>query len=100
MAVARRELADPLPHNLDAEKSVLGAVLLDNSALARATKTLRPEDFFLDQHRRVFAQMVALAENRQPIELVTLTEELNKRGELEAAGGAAYISALPDGMPR
>ena len=55
----------PLPQNLDAERSVLGAILLDNHALNMAVEKLRPEDFFLDQHRRIFNQMIALAEAQQ-----------------------------------
>src|ERR1700704_3563885 len=93
-------LEKPLPNNLDAERSVLGAILLDNHALNPAIEHLRPEDFFLDQHRRVYTQMIALGESQQAIDLVTLTEELHRHGELEAAGGAPYLSALADGMPR
>src|SRR5258706_6920789 len=85
-------LEKPLPNNLDAERSVLGAILLDNHALNPAIEHLRPEDFFLDQHRRVFTQMIALGEVQQAIDLVTLTEELNRKGDLEASGGAPYRS--------
>src|SRR2546421_8658097 len=93
-------LEKPLPNNLDAERSVLGAILLDNNALNPAIEHLRPEDFFLDQHRRVFTQMIALGEGQQAIDLVTLTEELNRRGDLEASGGAPYPASLADGMPK
>jgi replicative DNA helicase len=93
-------LEKPLPNNLDAERSVLGAILLDNNALNPAIEHLRPEDFFLDQHRRVFTQMIALGEGQQAIDLVTLTEELNRKGELEASGGAPYLASLADGMPK
>ncbi len=75
-------LEKPLPNNLDAERSILGAILLDNNALNAAIEALKPEDFFLDQHRRVFNQMISLGENQQAIDLVTLTEELHRRGEL------------------
>ena len=97
---ARGGVAPPLPANLDAERSVLGAILLDNHALNAATETLRPEDFFLDQHRRLFSHMTQLGKNRQAIDLVTLTDELHRRGELEASGGAPYLASLADGMPR
>jgi len=93
-------IAPPLAQNLDAERAVLGAVLLDNNALNDAVENLRPEDFFLDQHRRIFAQMIAMREGRQAIDLVTLTEELHRRGDVEAAGGAPYLGSLTDGMPR
>src|SRR6516164_6318391 len=90
----------PLPSNIDAERSILGAIILDNNALNAAIESLRAEDFFLPQHRNVFTQMVALAEAQQAIDLVTLTEELHRRGELDAAGGAPYLASLVDGMPR
>jgi replicative DNA helicase len=93
-------LERPLPSNLDAERSVLGAILLDNNALNPAVEHLRPEDFFMEQHRRVFTQMIALGESQQAIDLVTLTEELHRHGDLEASGGAPYLAALADGMPR
>ena len=93
-------LEKPLPNNLDAERSVLGAILLDNHALNAAIENLRAEDFFLDQHRRVFTQMIALGESQQAIDLITLTEELHRRGDLEAAGGAPYLASLADGMPK
>src|SRR5690349_11190456 len=93
-------LEKPLPNNLDAERSVLGAILLDNHSLNAAIETLRPEDFFLNQHRRVFSHMVSLGESQQAIDLVTLTDGLHNRGELEASGGAPYLASLADGMPR
>ncbi len=93
-------LERPLPHNLDAERSVLGAILLDNHALNAAVELLRPEDFFLEQHRRLFHRMVALAEQHQAIDPVTLAEELERHGELQAAGGAAYLAQLMEGVPR
>src|SRR6202048_2900486 len=60
-------LEKPLPNHLDAERSVLGAVILDNNALNAAIENLKPDDFFLDQHRRVFTQMIALGEAQQAI---------------------------------
>ncbi len=93
-------LERPLPHNLDAERSVLGAILLDNHALNAAVELLRPEDFFLEQHRRLFHRMVALAEQHHAIDPVTLAEELERHGELQAAGGAAYLAQLMEGVPR
>src|ERR1700757_2800961 len=97
---AEAALEKPLPNNLDAERSVLGAVLLDNNALNAAIENLRPEDFFLDQHRKVFVKMIALSEAQKAIDLITLTEELHRHGELESAGGAPYLASLADGMPK
>src|SRR5208282_179965 len=93
-------LERPLPNNLDAERSILGAILLDNNALNTAIEALKAEDFFLPQHRHVFQQMIALGESQQAIDLVTLTEELHRHGELEAAGGAPYLASLVDGVAR
>jgi replicative DNA helicase len=93
-------LERPLPQNLDAERSILGAILLDNHALNAAIENIKPEDFFLEQHRRVFTQMIALGEAQQAIDLVTLTESLHRVGELESSGGAPYLASLADGMPR
>jgi replicative DNA helicase len=93
-------LERPLPQNLDAERSVLGAILLDNHALNMAVEKLKPEDFFFDPHRRIFNLMIQLGESQQAIDLVTLADLLHRRGELEAAGGHAYIAQLIDGVPR
>jgi replicative DNA helicase len=93
-------LERPLPHNLEAERSILGAVLLDNHALNAAVERLRSEDFFLSQHRQIFEHMVNLGEHQQAIDTVTLMEELSRSGKLEAAGGVAYLSQLADGLPR
>jgi replicative DNA helicase len=98
--LADATLERPLPQNLDAERSILGAILLDNHALNAAIENIKPEDFFLEQHRRVFTQMIALGEAQQAIDLVTLTESLHRVGELESSGGAPYLASLADGMPR
>jgi len=89
-----------LPHNLEAERTVLGAVLVDNAAFNSAAEILTRDDFYREAHRRVFDAMAALAERSQPIDLVTLKDELLKGGALEAAGGAAYLGSLLDGVPR
>ena len=90
----------PLPHNQDAERSILGAVLLDNFALNAAIEKVSSEDFFLTQHRVIYRRMVHMANGHQAIDIVTLIEDLNKHGELEAAGGVACVSQLADGLPR
>jgi len=90
----------PLPHNLEAERCILGAVLLDNQALATAMQVVRAEDFFLPQNRHIFTAMVELATQAQAIDTITLMERLATRGNLENAGGVAYLSQLADGLPR
>src|ERR1700688_412341 len=99
MATASTSLERPLPHNVEAERSILGAILLDNNAINPAIEKLKPEDFFHDHHRRIYLQMIALGETQQAIDLVTLTEQLQRSNELESVGGAAYISQLMDGVP-
>ncbi|MGE0448121.1 MAG: replicative DNA helicase [Vicinamibacterales bacterium] len=89
-----------LPHNLEAERSVLGAILLHNDAFNTAAEVIDSADFYRDAHRRIFDKMVKLAERGDAIDLVTLKEELGRSGELEQVGGPAYISALVDGVPR
>src|SRR5258708_25858568 len=93
-------LEKPLPNNLDAERSVLGAILLDNHALNPAIEHLRPEDFFLDQHRRGFTPKIPLGENPQANQPVPLTEEIHPKGDLEASVGAPYPAAPAHGLPQ
>jgi replicative DNA helicase len=100
MASASSSLERPMPQNVEAERSILGAILLDNHALNTAIERLKPTDFFHDHHRRIYQQMIALGEAQQAIDLVTLTEQLQRSGELESVGGAAYVAQLMDGMPR
>jgi replicative DNA helicase len=89
-----------LPHSHEAERTVLGAVLVDNQAFNSAAELLTKEDFYRDAHRRIFDAMAALAERSQPIDLVTLKDELARESALEAVGGAPYLAALVDGVPR
>src|SRR5437667_9043381 len=89
-----------LPHNLEAERSVLGAVLLHNDAFNLAAEVVDSNDFYRDAHRRIFDKMVKLSERGDAIDLVTLKEELGRAGELYEVGWPAYITALVDGVPR
>jgi replicative DNA helicase len=90
----------PLPHNLEAERSVLGAILLHNDAFNLAAEVIDAQDFFRNAHQRIFDKMVRLAERGDAIDLVTLKEELGRSGDLDEVGGPAYITALVDGVPR
>ena len=89
-----------LPHNLEAEKSVLGAILIQNDAFNHAAELIDAQDFFRTAHSRIFEKMVVLSERGDAIDLVTLKEELGKAGELEDIGGPAYIASLADAVPR
>jgi replicative DNA helicase len=91
--------AHTLPANVEAERSILGAILLDNLAYNEAAEHLKAEDFSLDSHRRIFTRMVDLSESSRPIDMITLVEELDRRKELEAIGDVGYISGLVDGVP-
>ena len=88
-----------VPQNLEAERALLGSILLDNSALNLALEGVGKDDFFSEAHRITFDKMVAISERNRTIDLVTLSEELSKDGQIEKAGGAAYLSALTDGVP-
>ena len=88
-----------IPHYLEAERALLGSILLDNAALNFALEILRKEDFYSEAHRITFEKMSAISEKNRAIDLVTLSEELANAGLLEKAGGAAYLSALTDGVP-
>ncbi len=99
MGTTTTALERQLPQNTEAERSILGAILLDNNALNATLEKLKPEDFFHDHHRRIYQQMIALGEMQQAIDLVTLTDQLHRSGELESSGGPAYIAQLMDGVP-
>jgi replicative DNA helicase len=103
--MTRAAMGDPffdkgLPSNVEAERSILGAILLDNAVCNQAIELLRRDDFFLDSHRRIFDKMVVLSERLMPIDLITLSDELRRAGEFEQIGGATYIASLIDGVPR
>src|SRR4026208_723500 len=89
-----------LPHNLEAERSVLGAILLHNDAFNLAAEMIDASDFYRDAHRRIFDKMVKLVERGGAAGPVTLQEELGRSGDLDEVGGPAYITALVDGVPR
>jgi replicative DNA helicase len=96
------DIANSLPWSKDAERSVLGAILLDNTALPTVTTTgVEARRFFLKENQQIFLAMQELAGNGRAIDLVTLTDYLGRvPNVLEAAGGVAYVSALADGMPK
>jgi replicative DNA helicase len=87
------------PQSLDAEESVLGGILLDNTALDRVAELLRAEDFYREAHRKVYRAMLGLAERSEPCDLITLAEALRTRGELADVGGAAFLAELADRVP-
>jgi replicative DNA helicase len=89
-----------LPHNLEAERTVLGAILIDNEAFHNASEILTESDFYRDAHRKIFSRMISLSERGDAIDLVTLKEEMTRAGDLERSGGVTYLSSLVEGVPR
>jgi replicative DNA helicase len=92
---------DPgLPAAVDAEKTILGAILLDNAAHSEAAEKLEADDFSLDSHKRIYQRMSDLLAEQRPVDIVTLSNELAKFKEIEAVGGVAYLASLTEGLPR
>ncbi len=88
-----------LPANIDAEKTILGAILLDNAAHSEAAERLEPDDFSLDSHKRIFVRMSELMNEQRAVDIVTLANELARAKEIEAVGGVAYLASLTEGLP-
>src|SRR5919109_64906 len=103
MAVENPAIArggEPLPpHNTDAEEALLGSLLIDRDAIAPVSAFLRPEDLYRERNAVIYAAMLALNERREPVDIVTLTDELQRTTRYEAAGGLAYLSALLTVVP-
>lgn len=87
------------PQNLEAEQSVLGAILLDNAAMAKAMEIITEDDFYRTAHRKIYTAMLDLSEQGEVIDQITLTEHLKIKGELESVGGSAYLAELVQVVP-
>ena len=87
------------PQSVEAEQSVLGSILIDRDAIIEVADFLRPEDFYRQAHGRVFAAMLDLSERREPIDVVTVGESLERTGDLESIGGRAYLGTLSNQTP-
>ncbi len=87
------------PHNIEAEQSVLGSMLLDKEAVAAATEVLRGDDFYVEAHKEIYEAILDIYDSGTPVDLVTVVEALRQRGTLEAVGGGAYISDLSMAVP-
>ncbi len=87
------------PHNTEAEQSILSAILIDNNTLSEVLEILSEQDFYRQAHAKIFKAMVALFERNEPADLVTLTNLLKERGQLESVGGASYLAELVDTVP-
>lgn len=88
-----------LPHSAESERAILGGITLDNGLISQAIELLRPEDFYIPSHRRVFSAMIALFERGAEINPILVGEELKKESALESVGGISYITNLTYGLP-
>lgn len=89
----------PLPQNLDAEASLLGALLIDANAIVKIADIVYAEDFFDERHRKIYEATMSLYDNRSPIDVLTLTNQLRAQGYLDIVGGASYITELTNFVP-
>lgn len=87
------------PQNIDAEIGVLGSMLLDREVVPDVVESLRPESFYLESHRRIYSALISLYDENRPLDLITLTEFLNKANVLESVGGASTLAALVQAVP-
>ena len=87
------------PHSVESEQSILGSILLDKEAIITVTETIQPEDFYKEAHKIIYECMMKLNNKNEPIDLITLTEELKKQGHLEDIGGISYITSLSTIVP-
>ncbi|HEY8363287.1 MAG TPA: replicative DNA helicase [Tissierellaceae bacterium] len=86
------------PHSIEAEQSVLGAMILDREAINIAVEMIKPEDFYKEAHREIFEAILNLYNKNEPVDLITLAEELKRRGTLENIGGVTYLADLSSGV--
>lgn len=100
MSAAKKEIEAKIPpQNVDAEMSLIGAVLIDEDVLADVTEIVKPRDFYDKRHETIFDAMMRLFEKRKPVDLLTLTDELKKKKELENIGGSSYLAELTNYVP-
>ncbi len=99
MATIEENLLKVPPQNLEAEASVLGGILLENDAIDRVLEIVTPDLFYRESHRKVFRAMMELCDRSEPVDLITLSEFLRAKGELEVVGGTAYLASLANLVP-
>ncbi|MHB1415240.1 MAG: replicative DNA helicase [Chloroflexota bacterium] len=87
------------PHNVEAEEAVLGSVLIDREAIGRLASFLRDVDFYRERNREIYAAALSLYDRREPTDLLTVKDELERQGKLAGVGGAAYLASLSSGVP-
>lgn len=87
------------PHSVESEQSILGSILLDKDAMITVSETIKPDDFYKEAHKIIYECMIKLSNKNEPIDLITLTEELRKQGHLDDVGGISYITSLSTIVP-
>ena len=87
------------PQSIEAEQSVLGSILIDRDAVIEVAEFLKADDFYRQAHGKVYAVILGLFERREPIDIVTVAEALERDGDLEAVGGRAYLGTLSNATP-
>lgn len=100
MDVDSQLLKNVFPHSLEAEKTVLGGILVNNKNLNVILSIISPEDFYKDSNRRIIDKIISLVDKGLPVDIITLSDELQRAGVLEEIGGASYLSSLMDGVPK
>ena len=99
MAKQKEVAAKIPPQSIDAEMSLLGAILIDDDVLADVSETVKPQDFYDKRHQLIFKSMMHLYEQHKPVDLLTLTEELKKTDNFETIGGSTYLTELTNYVP-
>jgi len=99
MASLEDNLRKVPPQNLEAEASVLGGILLENDAINSVLEMVIPEDFYRESHRKIFRAMINLSDRNEPVDIITLSDQLKDKGELEVVGGSAYLATLNASVP-
>ena len=87
------------PQNIEAEKSVLGSILIDKDSIEKVVDILKPDDFYSRQHQLIYEAMVRLLEKNEPLDILTVSNKLEESGGLENAGGAGYLTSLLSATP-
>ncbi|HRY91641.1 MAG TPA: DnaB-like helicase N-terminal domain-containing protein, partial [Candidatus Gracilibacteria bacterium] len=87
------------PHSLDVERSVLGSILIDKEAISKIADFLLPEDFYHDSHALIYQAIFDLYDRRHPVDVITLSNLLEERKQLEQIGGSSYLASLANEVP-
>lgn len=87
------------PQSIESEQSVLGGIIIDNDAIHKVIELLRPEDFYKESHQKIYQAMISLYERGEPLDLITLTDEIKRLKVLDKVGGAAYLAQLAESVP-